>query len=240
VSLHESQGGSVTTTTEPAELLALIERALPGCEIDTYRQLLELARVVTVKRDDLIFRQGGPIPLTLVVRGHGAFRRTTVDGQVLMVDVAQPRDLFGYSAIASIRTPVDFMALTEGEMLLWKGGDVRRLAASDSAMALYVIDRMADFLTSITERLDGFLHQGSRRRVIRVLSRHRDLFFGEPVVLSRSHLPGLVGTSREMTGRVLRELEAEGALTRVGRTGLRLLRPDLLDADVVHPWREVT
>ena len=234
-----SQGGSVTTT-ESAELLALVERAMPGCGPDTYRHLLELARVVPVKRDDVIFRQGGPIPLTLVVRGHGAFRRTTIDGQVLMVDVARPSDLFGFSAIASTRSPVDFVALSDGEMILWKGGDVRRLATSDSALALYVIDRMADFLTSITERLDGFLHQDSRRRVTRVLSRHRDLFFGDPAILSRSHLPGLVGTSREMTGRVLRELEAEGTLARVGRTGLHLLRPDLLDADVVHPWREAT
>ena len=237
---QESQGGSVTTTTESAELLPLVERALPGCQPDTYRHLTELARVVAVQRDDVIFRQGGMTPLTLVVRGHGAFRRTTVDGQVLMVDVAKPSDLFGFSAIASTRTPVDFVALSDGEMMLWKGGDVRRLATADSALALYVIDRMADFLTSITERLDGFLHQDSRRRVIRVLSRHRDLFFGDPAILSRSHLPGLVGTSRGMTGRVLRELEAEGTVARFGRTGLRLLRPDLLDADVVHPWREAT
>ena len=125
------------------------------------------------------------------------------------------------------------MALTDGDVVLWNGTDVRRLAASDSSLALEVIDRMAEFLASLAERMDGFLHQDARRRVIRVLNRHRDLFFADPAVLSRSHLPGLVGTSREMTGRVLRELEREGTVARVGRTGLTLLRPDLLDADVV-------
>ena len=49
-------------------------------------------------------------------------------------------------------------------------------------------------------------------------------------MLTRSHLPGLVGTSREMTARVLRQLEREGTVERYGRTGLRLLRPDRLDA----------
>ena len=60
---------------------------------------------------------------------------------------------------------------------------------------------------------------------------NRDLFFADPPVLSRSHLPALVGTSREMTGRVLRQLEREGMVARVGRNGLRLLRPDRLDAE---------
>jgi CRP-like cAMP-binding protein len=74
--------------------------------------------------------------------------------------------------------------------------------------------------------------------VIRVLARHQDMFFGDPVILSRSHLPGLVGTSREMTGRVLRELEREGTVARVGRSGLRLLRPEQLDTLAAESWTE--
>jgi hypothetical protein len=38
-----------------------------------------------------------------------------------------------------------------------------------------------------------------------------------------------------MTGRVLRELERDGTIVRVGRTGLRLLRPDRLETDVSRP-----
>ncbi len=44
-------------------------------------------------------------------------------------------------------------------------------------------------------------------------------------------MPSLVGTSREMTGRVLRELERERLIARVGHRGLRLLRPDRLELD---------
>jgi CRP-like cAMP-binding protein len=89
---------------------------------------------------------------------------------------------------------------------------------------------MAASLHATVERIEGFLHQDARRRVLRILARHRELFFGERAVLSRSHLPGLVGTSREMTGRVLRQLEREGMIERFGRSGLRLLRPDRLEA----------
>ena len=125
---------------------------------------------------------------------------------------------------------LEMVALTDAVVLSWRGLDVRRLAETDARFALYVIDRLSLFATMLTEKLDGFLHQDAQRRVIRVLARHRDLFFSDPPVLTRTHLPGLVGTSREMTGRVLRALEREGVVARVGRAGLRLLDSRPLDA----------
>ena len=82
------------------------------------------------------------------------------------------------------------------------------------------------------------IHQSSRQRVIQVLARYLDLFFGEPAVLSRSHLPSMVGTSREMTSRVIRQLEGEGMVARVGRNGLQLLAPARLHEAATSP-REV-
>ena len=73
------------------------------------------------------------------------------------------------------------------------------------------------------------MHQDARRRVLRILARHRSLFFGDPPILTRAHLSGLVGTSQEMTRRVLRQLEREGTIAREGRAGLLLLRPDQLE-----------
>lgn len=169
--------------------------------------------------------------MVLIVRGHGAFRRTTVDGRPLTVGIANPGELYGITSIASVISSVDLVALTPCDVAIWAGSEARGLAAEDPDFALDVIDRLALFLNILTEKVDGFLHQDARRRVVRILARHRDLFFAEPAVLSRSQLPSLVGTSREMTGRVLRELEREGVLLRVGPTGLRLLRPDQLDAD---------
>jgi CRP-like cAMP-binding protein len=112
----------------------------------------------------------------------------------------------------------------------WPGHEVRALVADDPALALMAIDSMAESLHQTVERIEGFLHQDARRRVLRILARHEPLFFREPPVLTRAHLPGLVGTSREMTGRVLRQLEREGIVKRIGRSGLRLRRPDQLEA----------
>ena len=212
------------------DLAALVAASLPGSHPRTVKFLTERARVQQTRVDDLIFRQGDEIPLTLMVRGHGAFRRTTVDGQQLVVGVAYPGEMFGVTSVSATISSVDLFTLTDGVVATWRGRDFRQAAENDSGLALNVIDRMAMFLNLLTEKLDGFLHQDARRRVIRVLARYRDLFFADPPVLTRTHLPGLVGTSREMTGRVLRGLEREGVVTRVGRAGLKLLDSQQLDS----------
>jgi CRP-like cAMP-binding protein len=239
VAAHENPAAS-SSTAEQREAQGLIEQALPGSRRETSQFLAETAHVRTVRKDERIFRQGEPIPLTLLLRGYGAFRRTTVEGQQVTVGIANPGELFGFSSIASAHSSVDLVALTDCEVALWRGPEVRQLVTADSGFALAIIETMAVFLNIITEKVDGFLHQNARRRVVRVLARHRDLFFANPAILSRSHLPSLVGTSREMTGRVLRELEREGTLARDGRRGLKLLRPDRLDADAARPSRDAT
>jgi len=214
----------------PPSIEARIADALPGSNPESVSLLATSARLRGVRPGELIFRQGDAIPFTLLLSGHAAFRRTTADGQLLFVGVAYPGELFGMSSISATVASTEMVALTDAVVLSWRGLDVRRLAETDARFALYVIDRLSLFATMLTEKLDGFLHQDAQRRVIRVLARHRDLFFSDPPVLTRTHLPGLVGTSREMTGRVLRALEREGVVARVGRAGLRLLDSRPLDA----------
>jgi CRP-like cAMP-binding protein len=209
----------------PADLSELIERALPSARPETHRLLVRAARVRSVAPDDIIFHQGERIPLTLVANGYSAFRRTTADARQLILGIAVRGSLFGFSSISSGRAPIDLLAVTDGEVVLWSGRDLRALVASDPGFALDVIDGMARFFVDITERVDGFIHQDARQRVLRVLATYGDLFFGRSAVLSRAYLPRLVGTSREMTGRVIRELERDGVIARVGRTGLQLLAP---------------
>jgi CRP-like cAMP-binding protein len=209
----------------------MIEASLPGSRPESTRGLMTSARVRRVRAGELIWRQGEPIPMTLVLEGFAAFRRTTVDGQQLITAVVMPGELYGMIGITGSLAAAELTALTDCLVAAWPGAAVRELAAADADLALDVIDRLASLLTVITERLDGFLHQDARRRVLRVLARYRDLFFADPPILTRAQLPALVGTSREMTSRVLRSLEREGTIARVGRTRLLLLDPTVLEAD---------
>jgi CRP-like cAMP-binding protein len=221
--------GTSASTADQHNLEELLVRSLPGCLPETVSVLVETAQLRTGHRGDSIYQQGEPVPLTLILCGYGAARRTMASGQVLVFGVAPAGELFGWSGLASTPSSVEFVALTDCAVAQWPGPQIRALANADAGLALAAIDSMASSMHAAVELIEGFLHQDARRRVLRVLARHRELFFGEPAVLSRAHLPGLVGTSREMTGRVLRQLEREGMIERFGRSGLRLLRPDRLE-----------
>jgi CRP-like cAMP-binding protein len=206
-----------------------LSHLLAGADAATIERLAESARVRAIGPGDVIYPQGEVVPLTLILDGFGVARRTTTDGQVIMSGVATSGVVFGYSGIAGEQSSVEIAALTQGVVAQWPGTEIRALMAADAGFALAAIDSMAASLHQTVERIEGFLHQDARRRVLRILARHRELFFGEPAVLDRTHLPGLVGTTPEMTRRVLRRLEHEGTVQRVGATGLRLLRPEQLE-----------
>jgi CRP-like cAMP-binding protein len=210
-------------------VLESVQHALPDCRRETIGTMVETARLRRLRAGENIYRQGEPVPMTLVVEGYGIARRTNADGRQLFSGVAPFGSLFGYSGVAGAISSVEIVALTDCLVAQWPGIEIRELIRSDIQLGLAAIDSMAGSLHAAMESIEGFLHQDARRRVLRILARHQPLFFGDPPVLTRAHLAGLVGTTQEMTRRVLRQLEREGTLVRVGRTGLRLLRPDRLE-----------
>jgi CRP-like cAMP-binding protein len=211
---------------EAGPLRELLIAALPDAKLDTIAELVQRVRIRMVQPRQVIYPQGEAVPLTIILEGYGAARRTTADGKEIVNGVARSGVLFGWSGLASVPSSVELLALTTCKVGQWNGAGVRVLALGDPGLAMAAIDSMAWSLHQAVERIEGFLHQDARLRVLRILAQHRDLFFGENAVLTRAHLPGLVGTSREMTGRVLRQLEREGTLARAARGRLILLRPD--------------
>ena len=221
----------VVSSTLPArtELADRLARLLPGCRPETTSTLAETARIRNLRPGDVMYAQGEVVPITLILEGFGIARRTTADGQELASGVAQSNVVFGYSGMGAQPSSVELYAITDATIAQWPGAEFRALSVTDVGLALVAIDSMAASLHQTIERIEGFLHQNARRRVVRILARHRALFFDDPAVLNRTHLAGLVGTTPEMTRRVLRQLEAEGTLQREGATGLRLLRPERLE-----------
>ena len=126
------------------------------------------------------------------------------------------------------------IALTDATVASWPAELVRTMARSDEGLATDLFDRVLDTLETAIQSLDVLVHQGATVRVARVLLVHGALLFGPDAPLPRRHLPAMVGTSREMTGRVLRTLERAGIVARVGR-GLRLLDAKALEEAALMP-----
>jgi CRP-like cAMP-binding protein len=216
------------TDIAPAWASALpdvLGEAFPHSRAETRRALVAAATVRMFRAGRSILHQGDETSMALILAGHVAVRRTTVDGRQLIMRIVGRGELVSILPLAARPASADAVALTPSPAAVWRGDEVRSLASTDPGFAVDILDQVLATFEDVVGRLDGLLYQNALRRVARVLNQHTDLFFAERPVLTRAHLPILVGTSREMTGRVLRVLEGQGIVSRVGRTRLRLLDP---------------
>ena len=204
---------------------AVVAVAFPRARPETQRALAVTAELVTFRPRETVVPQGDESRVGLVLEGYAAFRRTTVDGREVIPMVVSRGQLGPIMPIADRPFTADLLALSPGRIALWSGADVQTLAGDDAGFALDLLEHVLQAVEEIVERMDGLRYQNASRRVARVLDQHAELIFGEDGAVARTYLPALVGTSREMTGRVLRQLESEGVVERLGRDRLRLLDP---------------
>jgi CRP-like cAMP-binding protein len=235
---------SVQSPRATTTLSASIAEAFPQSRFDTRRALTTAVRIRAFGPGQAILRQGDDVYLALVLDGQVAMHRTTLDGRELIVRIVPAGGLGSILPLDDRPAAAAALGITPGSIALWPAGEVRSLAAADAGFAVDLLGHVLGIFETVVGRLDGMLHQDARRRVARVLDEYADLFFGEGSALTRAYLPLMVGTSREMTGRVLRLFESEGILRRVGRDRLRLLDPAGLTAaagwgtDRVDRWRD--
>ena len=202
-----------------------IAQAFPNTPVAGQRRLLDTGLDRSFEAGDILVRQGEDARLVLVLDGYLGLRRTTDDGRELVVRIIRAGGLAAIMVIASRPAIFDIVAITRCRAALWPAREIRSLASVEAGFAIDLLDHVLHTFETVVEGLDGFIYQDAVKRVSRILHLHRELFFGEQPVLTRSHLPMLVGTSREMTGRVLRRLRADGVVAPTGRNGLRILDP---------------
>jgi CRP-like cAMP-binding protein len=209
--------------------------AFPRARPDVRSALYRTAGIMRTGTGRIVIEQGDASRIALVTEGWIGLRRTTIDGRQIMPRVVGPGQLVNVLPLGSRASAAESITLTSAEVAMWPSADIRSLAMTDPGLGLDLVDHLADAVEGLIVGLDGLLHQDAARRVARVLFLYRDLFFCDPPLLSRSHLPAMVGTSREMTRRVLRCLESRGIVTRSGRDGLRLLDPAGLESTGSSP-----
>jgi CRP/FNR family cyclic AMP-dependent transcriptional regulator len=216
----------MTGLIAPADLqmvAEVLDETFPGARPETRRALISIADVRAFRARQTVVAQGDDTHFGLVLEGHLAFRRTTVDGRELMPLIVSRGDLGPALPIAGRPSSVELLGLSPGRIALWSSNDVQALAARDAGFAFALLEHVLLAIEEVVERMDGLLYQNAQRRVARVLDQHAEIIFGDQAVITRSYLPALIGTSREMTGRVLRQLESDGVVERIGRGRLRLL-----------------
>ena len=208
-----------------------IARLLPGADASTLRQLGRAAQQRTFGRRDPLHAKGVLLPPFLTLDGHVMARRIAETGQVRAALITGPGYLGGLRSISDPdgESLYELVALSEGQWATWDPRFVRELALRDAGLAVGLLDQSSDFAVVLNMRLDERSFQSARQRLAVILTRYGKAIFDTPhPVAQRADLAAMIGTSRVMMYRALRELEADGLVERQRSGGINILDEERL------------
>jgi CRP-like cAMP-binding protein len=208
-----------------------VARLLPGADPSTLRRLEWAARTQTFCRRDILHARGIALPPFIVLDGHVMDRRVAETRQVYAALIAGPGYLGGLRSISDPNAEAfyELVALTDATWATWDPGFVRGLAQEDGGLAVGLLDQAAEFGATLNLRLDERSFQTARQRMASILIRYGKAIFDTPhPVARRADLAAMIGTSRVMMGRALRDLEADGLVGREHGGGIRILDAERL------------
>jgi CRP-like cAMP-binding protein len=203
-----------------------VARLLPNAEGRTVRRLEAAARQQAFSHRDVLHARGLQLPPFVVLDGHVMYRRVVETGQVRAALIAGPGYLGGLRSISDPDADAlyELVALTDGTWATWAPRFVRELALQDAGLAVGFLDLSARFGVVLNVQLDEQSFASARQRMAAILTRYGETIFdtAHPVA-QRADLAAMIGTSRVMMYRTLRELEADGLVKRHHGGGISIV-----------------
>jgi CRP-like cAMP-binding protein len=203
-----------------------LPRLLPGASGDTLRRLERAARIQAFRRRDMLHARGIALPPFVTLDGHVIARRVAETGQVRAALIAGPGYLGGLRSISDPdgEATYELVAMSDGTWATWDPRFLRELALQDAGLAVELLDHSSDFSVVLNMRLDERSFESARQRMAGILTRYGKVIFDTPhPVAQRADLAAMIGTSRVMMYRALRELEADGFVRRQRGGGIDIL-----------------
>ena len=208
-----------------------VARVLPAADASTLHRLERAAQQRPFRRREVLHARGIQLPPFIVLDGYVMTRRVAETGQVRAALIAGPGYLGGLRSISDPDAEAfyELVALTEGIWSTWDPRIVREFALDDAGLAIGLLDLSADHSVVLNMRLDERSFENARQRLAAILLQYGKVIFDTPhPVAQRSDLAAMIGTSRVMMYRALRELEAEGLVERQRGGGINVLNEERL------------
>ena len=165
--------------------------------------------------------------LYLVIGGRFKVALASREGREIILGMLAPGEVFGeMSLIDDAPRSATVTALEPGELLALDRNTFRQCLENNFDLCLGVMRCLADRVRHANQQIGGLAMLDVRGRVARTLQEISVDRFGRRVVerVSGQDLARMIGASREMVSRVLKEFEASGAVERAGGM-LVLLEP---------------
>ncbi|MBJ7454925.1 MAG: Crp/Fnr family transcriptional regulator [Thermoleophilia bacterium] len=194
-------------------------QVLEGVPEGDVRQLLSIARRRVFRRGEVVFHVDDPADtLHLIVSGRFAVRVQTPVGDVAILAVLGPGDMFGELALigGESRRTATVEALQAGETRSIHRPDFERLRAQHPSVTDVLVAILSEGMRRLSRHLLEALYVPADKRVLRRLGELAESYApgaAEAVIpLRQEDLASIAGTSRATVNRVLREEESRGSV----------------------------
>ena len=215
-----------------------IARAAPQNALEDPLAFLPCSRIAEFKKGQLIYNQDQPsTSIYLVIQGKVKVSRMGDDGRQVVVDIYQPDEFFGESALLNLpHRSEQAVALDNTRLMAWSGAEIEDMVAKRPRLAVALLQILAKRSIDFTERIESLSVDNIARRLARSLIRFADREgtrgdngSARMAPLTHELLAQYVGTSREIVTHYMNQFRKDGHL-EYSRRGI------VLDRNALGEW----
>ena len=215
-----------------------IARVAPQKALEDPLALLPCSGIAQFKKGQLIYNQDQPsTSIYLVIEGKVKVSRRGDDGRQVVVDIYQPDEFFGESALLNLPRRCEQAAAFENTRLMaWSTAEIEDMVAKRPRLAVALLQILTKRSIDFTERIESLSVDNIARRLARSLIRFADREgtrgdngSARMAPLTHELLAQYVGTSREIVTHYMNRFRKEGYL-EYSRRGI------VLDHHALGEW----
>ncbi len=181
-------------------------------------QLEEIARVAAhrkVARGTVIVRAGDMTDsLYILISGSARVMNSDEEGREVILSLLAPGDFFGeMGLIDGSPRSADVVAAEPCELLVISKADFRNCLQENFDVALNIMKRLVERLREADRKIESLALMDVYGRVAKLLLEFSEPCEGRRVIrrkLTKQDIAKMIGASREMVSRVMKDLETSG------------------------------
>ncbi len=198
---------------------------------------LPCSSIVEYKKGQMIYNQDQPSTnIFLIIEGRIKVSRLADDGHQVVVDIYQPDEFFGESALLNLPHRCEqATALENTRLMAWTSAEIEDIVTKRPRLAVALMQILVQRTIDFTHRIQSFSVDNIARRLARSLIRFSERLGtaeedGSVRMTPFTHelLSQYVGTSREIVTHYMNQFRRQGYL-KYSRKGIVLYRDAFRD-----------
>ena len=198
---------------------------------------LPCSSIVEYKKGQMIYNQDQPsTSIFLIIEGKIKVSRLADDGHQVVVDIYQPDEFFGESALLNLPHRCEqATALENTRLMAWTAAEIEDIVTKRPRLAVALLQILVQRTIDFTHRIQSFSVDNIARRLARSLIRFSERLGaveedGSVRMAPFTHelLSQYVGTSREIVTHYMNQFRRQGYL-KYSRKGIVLYRDAFRD-----------